>query len=107
LVEEATKFCLANSFDGVDVDWEHPESPQELQDHALLLTAMKKSFQPHRLRLTVAMAGWQKLLPDTIQAVDGIHLMSYDAKGRHSTYEAAEMNVNRMVEKGVPINKLY
>ena len=106
-VEEVTKFCRDHSFDGFDLDWEHPTSPTELQDHALLLSALKMSFQPHRLRLTLAAAGWQKLLPEAIAAVDGVHLMSYDAKGRHSTYELAQMDIARMTQRGVPLDKLY
>ena len=89
------------------VDWEHPETDEELKSHAALLSAMSASLKPKKMRLAIAVAAWQKLLPETIAAVDFVHLMSYDAKGQHSTFEAAEKNIARVIERGVPAEKLY
>ncbi|OWK46432.1 glycoside hydrolase family 18 protein [Fimbriiglobus ruber] len=106
LAGQVTQFCLTNGFDGVDVDWEHPTKARELKDHALLLGDMKKAFEPHKLRLSVAMAGWQEISPEAIAAVDAVHLMAYDGKGRHSTFEFADAEITRVAKKNVPLEKI-
>ena len=63
LIQQLTDFCRTHGFDGVDVDWEHPTKPNELKDHAKLLTEMKIAFGPQKLQLSVALAGWQDITP--------------------------------------------
>jgi hypothetical protein len=105
-VTAVTRFCLENRFDGIDLDWEHPANATERQNHAALLTALKKGLAPHKLRLTVAVAGWQVLSADAVKAVDDIHLMAYDGRGRHSTYEFAQAEVARLEKQGVPAARI-
>jgi chitinase len=104
--ESLVRFCLDNKFDGVDLDWEHPQNETEHRDYAALLTVVKESFQPHGLQLTIAVAGWQALPAEAIEAVDRVHLMAYDANGRHSTFDFAEADVARLMKRGVPAEKI-
>src|SRR5579883_1998555 len=60
-VSSATKFCLDNHFDGIDLDWEHPKDAAEQNAYATLLAEIKRGLAPHKLQLTVALAGWQVL----------------------------------------------
>jgi chitinase len=106
LITQMTDFCQTNGFVGVDVDWEHPTKADDLKNHAKLLIEMKSAFRPLGLQLSVALAGWQDISPEAIRAVDVIHLMAYDARGRHSTLEFAESEVDRMVKKGVSPSKI-
>jgi GH18 family chitinase len=99
-------FCAKNHFDGVDVDWEHPRNEAEQQNYATLLVELKAAFQPRHLSLSIAMAGWQDIPAKGLAAVDRIHLMAYDADGRHSTPEFAEAEVARLVKKGAPREKI-
>jgi chitinase len=105
-VAAVTNFCLENKFAGIDIDWEHPASDADYRDFATLLAAIKRGFEPHQLQLTIAVAGWQMLPAEAIEAVDRIHLMAYDSPGRHSTYEFAEADVKRLVKIGVPPAKI-
>jgi GH18 family chitinase len=105
-VAAVTDFCLENGFAGVDIDWEHPAGDAEYRDYATLLTAIKKGFERQHLQLTIAVAGWQALPAQAIEAVDRIHLMAYDAPGRHSTYEFAQADVERLEKSGVPPDKI-
>jgi chitinase len=101
-VEELLRFCRDQQFDGVDLDWEHPEGESQQRDHALLLTEIHTAFAPQKLQLTIAVAGWQALSPEAIRAVDRVHLMAYDGNERHATFESAESDVARLVARGVP-----
>jgi chitinase len=101
-----TAFCTDNQFDGIDLDWEHPANEAQQKDYAALLAEVKKAFAPRRLLLTIAMAGWQQLPADAFVAVDRVHLMAYDARGRHSTPEFAEAEVGRLLKKQIPPGKI-
>ncbi|MDB5349572.1 MAG: chtA [Planctomycetota bacterium] len=98
--------CREHGLDGVDIDWEHPASKAEESQYATLLTELKAALSPHHLSLTLVMAGWQSLPPEAFRAVDRIHLMAYDAKGRHSTYDFAVADVARLTSRGVPPAKI-
>jgi GH18 family chitinase len=101
-----TDFCAENQFDGVDLDWEHPKNETDRKNCAQLLIEVKKAFAPKKLLLTIAMAGWQVLPAEAFAAIDRIHLMAYDAKGRHATAEFAEAEVARLIMKGAPRSKI-
>jgi chitinase len=104
--KNARQFCLDNHFGGIDLDWEHPSNNSQIQDYAALLSEVKDAFQHNHLELTIAIPGWQVLPSQAIKAVDRIHLMAYDAPGRHSTRDFAESEVARVKEKGVPPEKI-
>lgn len=108
-VAELTKFCLDHKLAGADFDWEHPHNAAEEQAYADLMVDTKRSFQPHKLVLTAAMAGWQNLPAAGFEALDRIHLMAYDHDGpRHSSFEQAKADVARMLQrKGVTAAKIH
>lgn len=103
---ELVKFCEENHFDGVDLDWEHPKGAGQVRDHGLMLTEIRQQFKSHGYLLTMAVAGWQSLSPESVAAVDWFNLMAYDADGRHSTFEFAQNDVARLAKQGVPASKI-
>ena len=102
----AVRTCLEERFDGLDLDWEHPQNESEQDGYAKLLTALRTAFQPHGLVLSVTIAGWQTLSRDAFAAVDSVNLMAYDNDGQHSTFEAAQRDLKRLRDLGVPADKL-
>ncbi len=103
---ELVRFCQENGFDGVDLDWEHPKGSDQVRDHGLLLTEVRRQFRPHGYQLTIAVAGWQTMSGEAIAAVDWFNLMAYDGEGKHSTFEFAQADVARLLKQGIPASKI-
>ena len=105
-VQGITAYCLANGLDGVDFDWEFPESAAERAGYVALLAEVHQTFALHHLRVSVALAPWQDLGDDLYAAVDRIHVMAYDHEGRHSTFEQATEDIQAFLERGALPEKL-
>jgi chitinase len=105
-VRSAVRLCLERELDGLDLDWEHPANQAEQESYADLMMDLRRGFEPHGLILSLTMAGWQQVPQRAFAAVDRVQLMSYDHPGAHSTFEAAEAEVRKLIAAGVPPNKL-
>lgn len=106
-VANLTAFCRERHFDGVDFDWEHPANRAEEEAYAALLVETSEAMHREHKIVTIAMAAWQHLEPKAFAAVNRIHLMAYDHDGRrHSTFERAQADVERLIEQGVEPAKI-
>lgn len=105
-VQSAVRTCLDKRLDGIDLDWEHPKDAAEQTGYARLLTDLRTGFQPHGLTLSVTMAAWQQVPANGFAAVDWVHVMAYDNAGKHSTFEAAQKDVQSLRDRGVPASKI-
>ncbi|RDA96273.1 putative chitinase [Ophiocordyceps camponoti-saundersi (nom. inval.)] len=88
--ETATQLMLDGGFDGLDVDWEYPRKPEEAEDHALLmeairnkLNALEASHNNHHFLLTAAIAAGshghgQLKFSRLIPVLDYWYVMAYD-----------------------------
>ena len=93
-------------FDGLDVDWEYPQSPQEGANFVALLAAMRSELDayaatlpsnPHFL-LTVASPAGPKNFPNMLfremdQYLDFWNLIAYDYAGSWDTLAGHQANV--------------
>lgn len=103
---KALALCRERRLDGMDLDWEHPKNPTEEQGYAALLAALRSELHPHGFTLSVTIAAWQHLPRSTWESVDWVHLMAYDHSGKHATFEGATNDVQRLINAGVPRQKL-
>jgi len=75
------------NFDGLDVDWEYPEGPEDKLGYISLLTSLKAAFAPKGYLLSAAVPVSEYTLnlgydiPGIDKAVDFINLMGYDEYG--------------------------
>lgn len=106
VVQAITAYCRENGLDGVDFDWEFPNTAAERAGYVTLLAEVHTAFAPHGLRVSVALAAWQDLGDELYTAVDRIHVMAYDHKGRHSTFEQAVGDIQAFLARGAPPEKL-
>lgn|GEM_PF-104397 len=100
-VAKVTRLCLDEGFNGVDYDWEYPANGAERRGYAALLAETRDAFEPHGLRVTIALEPRTELSAAALESVDAIHLMSYDHGGRHATFEQSVDDVARLVDRGV------
>lgn len=100
------RFCRENGLDGADMDWEHPQNAAEQRNYANLLTETRAVFHRYGLLITAALAGWQNVPPDGLEALDRIHLMAYDHPDRHATFEQAQKDVDQFLRRGVSPGKI-
>jgi chitinase len=105
-VKSAIKLCLDERLDGLDLDWEHPKNKAEEEGYGKLLADLKEGFRPHGLVLSVTIAAWQKLPKEAYTVVDWVNVMAYDHKDRHSTLEGAQSDIKRLLDAGIPAEKL-
>lgn len=105
-IETLLQWSLDNDFDGVDYDWEFPANPEEHAAYSTLLLETAEAFHPHGLRVTIALGHTQSLDQAAYNAVDAIHLMTYDMGTRHATERAAQSAVRRLIRAGVPPEKI-
>ncbi len=105
-IAELLALCKKHKFAGVDFDWEFPRGKDQEQGYTDLLVETRAAFKPHKLLVTVAVGSGHRLRKEAYQAVDFVHLMSYDHGGRHATYEQSVADVKRHLAFGVPREKL-
>ncbi len=103
---QVVEICRSYRLDGIDLDWEHPADDAEVHAYGALLSEIHNAFEPLGLQLSVTVAGWQRLSPEAIRAVDLVQVMAYDHPGRHSTFEHAIEDIRKISELGVEKSKM-
>jgi GH18 family chitinase len=104
-VRQLTDYCREHGFSGVDYDWEHPEGDAQLAAYADLLEETKSRLGADGL-VTIAQSPWRDYGRRIYEIVDRVHVMSYNHKFPHGRLQAAEDDVQRMVDFGCPREKL-
>lgn len=105
-IEALVQWCVANGFDGVDYDWEFPANREEHVAYSALLRETAEALRLHGLWVTVALGHTQALDQSAYDAVDGIHLMTYDMGVRHATEQDAASSLRRLIRSGAPRDKI-
>ncbi|KAF4454712.1 hypothetical protein F53441_2790 [Fusarium austroafricanum] len=80
------EFCDAHHFDGVDIDWEHPQTPEAGKNYLLYLQAIRETMPAPKYLLTSALPTGEYCLkhlnlPVVAQTLDFLNLMGYDFTG--------------------------
>ena len=105
-IRNLVRYCRLNGFHGIDYDWEHPKTKIELTNYVKLIKETSNACHPHSMIVTAAQAAWQNLGKDAYQAVDRVHLMTYDHDFPHATYDKSTKDVERVIAWGCAPEKL-
>lgn len=105
-ISELRHICLENNFDGIDYDWEFPDTAEQKRSYDQLIIETSQAVKKDGLIVTTALSPWQKLSDEAYQALDRIHIMAYDQGARHSTYETAVECVAKFIAQSIPRSKL-
>jgi chitinase len=105
-VADALRLCDQYHFDGIDLDWEHPQDKAQQTDYAQLLMELAQAFRPRSLTVSITLAAWQDVPKSAFDAVDFVQIMSYDNAGQHSTFESAISDVQKVRRAGAPVDKI-
>jgi GH18 family chitinase len=105
-VDSISKIVSELDLAGVDLDWEHPKDAKEEKAYGTLLRDLRAALEPKGRKLSVTIAGWQKLNQEAIDSVDYVQIMAYDQGGRHSTFEGSVKDVETQLKSGVPASKI-
>jgi len=89
-VKNITEFCQKYKLDGIDIDWEYPESRQDQANALLLFKQLQQTFTQENLFLTAAIT----YTPDQVQFakqvepyVNQINLMVYEPMTGSTTFQ--------------------
>ncbi|KAI1766066.1 glycoside hydrolase family 18 protein [Hypoxylon sp. FL1150] len=99
---ECRRFVDKHDLDGVDIDWEHPDTPSQGRDFVDLLRALRDALPSPRYRITTALPTDESCLKHidaraAAKLLDGLNLMGYDftgawteVSGHHAQLTAAQ-----------------
>jgi len=103
------RFAKEYQLDGIDMDWEHPDS-LTAPSYAALMQQLATQLHSQGKLLTAAVAGgnWAGpgILPSVFNNVDFLNIMAYDSPApAHSTYAGAVETLAYWKARGLPTNK--
>lgn len=104
-VPKLCDYCSEHEFDGVDFDWEHPSSEAEFAAYIELVKETRAGLDDGAL-VTVAQSPYKNLGPGMYDAVDRIHVMSYNHHFPQARIEDSASDVARMLRYGCPREKI-
>ena len=99
-IQDALQLCLRRRIDGIDLDWEHPKTPEQIQNYGQLIMELQRAFAERGLLVSATIAAWQDLPRDAIASLDALQIMAYDHPKRHSTREDAMRDIEAVLKKG-------
>ncbi|MFI3243124.1 MAG: glycosyl hydrolase family 18 protein [Akkermansia sp.] len=101
LAKELVATCLKLGLDGLDLDYEYPQSPAEWRRFCLFVTRLREEMQPHQLLLTTAISAFY-CVPSiaVLDQFDLVHAMSYDHGGeQHSSFADHEKDLATLTQQ--------
>lgn len=112
VADKIVEFVDKYDFDGVDIDWEYPSSPEDWNIYNQFIARIDDGMQAYgRERiLTAALSAWGLgMSQDTLDRLDQIQFMAYDGNdkdGYQSSLNQAQEGLLDFVNNGADLSKI-
>lgn len=112
VADQIVEFANKYDFDGVDIDWEYPQSADDWKNYDSFiqkLSADLKKTKPESVISTALSASQLGLSQETYDCIDQIQFMAYDANdtdGYQSSLEQAQEGLLEFKNNGADISKI-
>lgn len=95
IAKNIAKFVLEAGYDGVDIDWEYPDTGEDWKHHTYLVSDLRDELAGSGLSISIAASvGYKQPWTDVTDQLDFICTMSYDAIDRqHSSMALLQRDV--------------
>eukprot|EP00510_Aplanochytrium_minuta_P008615 CAMPEP_0184045502 /NCGR_PEP_ID=MMETSP0956-20121227/941_1 /TAXON_ID=627963 /ORGANISM="Aplanochytrium sp, Strain PBS07" /LENGTH=349 /DNA_ID=CAMNT_0026336791 /DNA_START=91 /DNA_END=1137 /DNA_ORIENTATION=- len=105
--ENLLDLCKTANLDGIDLDWEMPQTLEETELYGVLIKEVKAVFMKNGYLLSVALHAGQFLNTKAYESVDRVNLMAYDLRrGMHSTLMDTKKVVEMLIDSGIESEKV-
>lgn len=112
IAEQTVEFAKKYDLDGVDIDWEYPQSADDWKVYDQFIQKLHsdlKAFKADSIISTALSAGQLGLSQKTYDCIDQIQFMAYDGQdedGYQSSLQQAEEGLRDFVKNGADIRKI-
>lgn len=115
-INSVVDFTMDNNLDGVEIDWEYPDS-NSIGDYEKLVVELSKELKRNGKNLTAALNGaWsttggpevsQLMTDKCLESFEFINIMAYDMNNQeHSPLWFGNTSINYWINRGVPSNSI-
>ena len=112
IADQTVAFAQKYDIDGVDIDWEYPQTPSDWKIYDSFVQKLKKDLNAVKdgsIISTALSAGQLGLAKETYDSIDQIQFMAYDdndTDGYQSSLQQAEDGVKAFVDNGCDLSKI-
>lgn len=112
VADQIVAFAAKYDFDGVDIDWEYPQSTDDWKVYDQFIQKLHKDLKAIKtdaIISTALSAGQLGLSQETYDCIDQIQFMAYDGNdtdGYQSSLQQAEEGLRDFVKNGADIRKI-